>query len=81
MLPIAAIKYIFFSAVLVISLFLSIRCLFASDMRREAWRSGIKHRIYIREKTFKKVTLIIGWVLLFLALYVAYFQILDLLED
>lgn len=81
MVPIAAIKYLFFSAVLVISLFLSIRCLFANEMRREAWRSAIKHRIYFRASTFKKLTIVLGWFLLFVALYVAYFQILDLLED
>ena len=79
--PVAAIKYLFLSAVLVVSLFISIRCLFASDFRRENWRSALKHRIYFRASTFKRVTLLLGWFLLLVALYVAYFQILDLLED
>ncbi|MEX0326848.1 MAG: hypothetical protein AB3N33_12245 [Puniceicoccaceae bacterium] len=81
MVPIAAIKYLFLSAILVVSLFLSIRCLFASDVRREAWRFAIKHRYYMRQKTFKRVTLLLGGLLLVLALLVAYYLTLDLLED
>ena len=80
-MPLEAIKYICLSAVIVISLFMGIRLLFAHEMRREAWRSVTKRYIYMSRPRFKTVTLTIGWISLLLALYVAYFQILDLMTD
>ena len=81
MVPISAIKYLILSSILVGSLFLAIQCLFASDVRRESWRFNIKHRFYLRQDTFKRLTILLGGLLLVLALYVAYFLTLDFLED
>ena len=81
MVPVAAIKYLFFSAVFVVSLFAAIRCLFANEVQREGWRNSLKHRVCFQRTTFKRLTLVIGWILLLLAMYIAYLQILDLLED
>jgi|GEM_PF-2208452 len=80
MLPLAAIKYIFYSGVLVISFFFAIRCLFAHDLRREAWRTQIKRRVYISRTGFKRLTIGFGWLSLFISLYVAYFLILDFVD-
>lgn len=80
MLPIAAIKYIFYSGVLVVSFFFAIRCLFAHDLRREAWRTQIKRRVYISRTGFKRLTIRFGWLSLFISLYVAYFLILDFVD-
>lgn len=77
MLPLAAIKYIFYSGVLVVSFFFAIRCLFAHDLRREAWRTQIKRRVYISQIGFKRLTIVFGWLCLFISLYVAYFLIID----
>ncbi|MEX0331326.1 MAG: hypothetical protein AB3N64_07895 [Puniceicoccaceae bacterium] len=79
--PITVIKYLLLSTVLVVSLFFSIHCLFASDVRRESWRFAIKHRFYLSQKTFKRLSYLFGGILLVLALYVAYFLTLDFLED
>ena len=81
MSPIGIARYIFFSAVLVISLFLSLRLLFAHDMRREAWRSVAKRHFYMGRKRFKAATLLLGWILLFVALTVAYWQIDELITN
>lgn len=81
MSPIGIARYIFFSAVLVISLFLSLRLLFANEMRRDAWRSVAKRHVYISRKRFKMLTLLLGWVLLFIALTVAYWQIDELIAN
>jgi hypothetical protein len=75
-----AIKYILSSAVIVISLFLAFRGLFANDMRREIWRLSVKRRIYISQRRFKTITVTAGWLFLFLALIVAYWEIIGLLE-
>ena len=80
MIPLGAIRYIIQAAIIVVCLFLGLRFLFAQEMRREAWRSTIKHRIYIAHKPFKVITVLLGWVLLFIALSVAYFQIIGLMD-
>lgn len=80
MLPIAAIKYIIYSGVLVISFFFAIRCLFAHDLRREAWRTQIERRVYISRTGFKRLSITFGWLCLFISLYVAYYLILDLVD-
>ena len=81
MLPLAAIRYILISGVLVLSFFFGMRFLFASDFRREAWRSALKHRIYMRQPVFKRTTIFLGWICLLISLFVAYFLVLDFLED
>ena len=81
MIPLEAIKYLFLSGILVISLFLAVRCLIASDYRREIWRQAIKPKVYFRQHTFKILVRVTGWICLLIALFVAYFQFLDLLEN
>jgi hypothetical protein len=80
MIPLGAIRYLFFSTIFVVSLVVGLRCILAHDYRREAWRSSIKRRIYFSRKSFKVTSISLGWSLLVLSLFVAYFQILDLLE-
>lgn len=80
MIPLGVIRYLFFSTIFVVSLFLGLRCIFAHDRRREAWRTMIKRRFYMSQKSFKLTSICLGWSLLLLSLFVAYFQILDLLE-
>jgi hypothetical protein len=80
MIPLGAISYIIYSGIFVVCLFLGIRCLFAHEERRELWRSVIKHRVYVSPKTFKVLTILAGWILLLIALFVAYSQITALLE-
>ena len=41
MIPIGAIKYTIVAAILVLSIFTGIKFIFASDVRREVWRSII----------------------------------------
>jgi 4-amino-4-deoxy-L-arabinose transferase-like glycosyltransferase len=75
MSPIGVAKYILTAAVLVLSMFFGLRLLFAHDMRREAWRSVVKRYVYLSRNRFKSVTILLGWLFLFLALYVAFMQI------
>ena len=81
MIPLGAIKYIIQSGILVISFFFAMRCLFAHEMRLEAWRSMLKHRVYLSRKSFRICTRLLGWLCLFVSLTVAYYLILDLLTD
>lgn len=74
-------RYIVFSGIFVISLFLGLRMLFAHDMRRDAWRSTVKRYIYISRPRFKLWTIIFGWLLLFIALFVAWNQIDQILTQ
>ncbi len=80
MVPIGAIKYTILAAILVLSLFTGLRFIFAHDMQREAWRSFLKRYVYVSQKRFKRITIIVGWLLLLLGLYIAYFQILGLMD-
>lgn len=80
MIPLGAIRYVVFSTIFVVCLFVGLRCLFAHEMRRESWRSMIKHRVYINRKRFKVITIVGGWLLLLVALYVAYIQVIALLD-
>ena len=80
MIPLGAIRYVIKAAIIVVCLFMGLRFIFAHEMRREAWRSNIKHRIYIARQPFKVITILLGYVLLFIALYVAYFQIIGLMD-
>lgn len=75
MSPFGVAKYIFTSALFVVSLFFALRLLFAHDRRREAWRSTVKNYVYISRNKFKLWSILLGWILLFVALTVAYFQI------
>jgi hypothetical protein len=68
-------KYILTSALFVLSLFFALRLLFAHDLRRDAWRSTVKHTVYISRAKFKVWSILLGWFCLFVALLVAYFQI------
>jgi 4-amino-4-deoxy-L-arabinose transferase-like glycosyltransferase len=75
MSPFGVAKYILTSALFVVSLFFALRLLFAHDMRRDAWRSTVKRYVYISRAKFKVWSILLGWILLFVALSVAYFQI------
>jgi hypothetical protein len=75
MSPFGVARSIFDAALLVMSLFFSLRLLFAHDMRREAWRSFIKRHVYVSQKNFKRLSILFGWLLLFVAIYLAYLQI------
>jgi hypothetical protein len=81
MSPFGVAKYIFTSALFVVSLFFALRLLFAHDMRRDAWRSTVKHYVYISRNKFKVWSILLGWILLFVALFVAYFQIDGLITN
>lgn len=81
MIPLAAIKYTILAGIMVLSLFVGIRCLFAHEVRREMWRTAIKRRIYFSQSRFKIVTMIFGSILLFIGLSVAYFQIIGLIDN
>lgn len=81
MIPIAAIKYIIVAAILVLSIFIGCKMVFASDVKREAWRMVAKRFVYMSQQRFKKVSILVGWLLLLLGLYVAYSQIVDLMGN
>ncbi|MEX0322534.1 MAG: hypothetical protein AB3N63_10275 [Puniceicoccaceae bacterium] len=81
MIPIAAIKYIIVAAVMVLSIFTGLRFIFANDVRREAWRNYLKRYVYVSQKRFKRISIVIGWLLLLFGLYVAYSQIVDLMGN
>ena len=81
MISLSAIKYLLSAAIMVLSFFIAFHCLFAHEVRREAWRSVIKRRVYFSQKRFKTVTILIGWVCLLLGLCVAYLEILHLMES
>ena len=74
-------KYILTSAVFVVSLLLSLRMIFAHDLRRETWRSTVKRYIHVSRARFKTWTVLMGWILLLVALSVAYFQIDKLISN
>ncbi|MEX0326778.1 MAG: hypothetical protein AB3N33_11895 [Puniceicoccaceae bacterium] len=78
--PIAIVPYFLPSAVIVLSFFFSVRCLFVHEMRLEAWRSPVKHIIYVDRVTFRRIILIIGCLCLMVFLVASYFQFLQLLE-
>ena len=81
MIPIGAIKYTILAAILVLSIFTGIKFIFASDVRREVWRSIIKRYVYLSQKRFRRLSIILGWILLLFGLYVAYSQIVDLIGN
>lgn len=80
MIPFEAIRYTALSALLVISLFMGLRMILAHDVRREAWRSGIKRFVYLSRPAFRRTTQILGWILFILGLAVAYYTIIDLMD-
>jgi hypothetical protein len=80
-MPLGAIKYLLSAAVMVISAFFAFKCLLSRDDQREIWRSSLKRRIYLSQKTFRRVTLSAGWIFLFIALFVAYLEIIALIES
>jgi hypothetical protein len=80
MVPLGAVKYTILAAVLVLSVFVGIRFIFAHDMRRETWRSMVKRHVYVSQIRFKRMTIAFGWLLLLFGLSIAYFQILNLLD-
>lgn len=75
MSPVAVAKYVFDAAILVLSFFFAFRLLFAHDMRRHAWRSVVKRRVYISQPNFKRLTILFGWIFLFIAIFLTYRQI------
>lgn len=81
MIPIAAIKYIIVAAILVLSIFTGLHFIFSNDVRREAWRNYLKRYVYFSQKRFKRISIILGWLLLLFGLYVAYSQIVDLMGN
>lgn len=81
MIPLDAVKYLIFSAIMVVSIFVGIRLIFAHDMRRDEWRSKIKRRIYMSQRRFKRVTILLGILLITLGTWVALQQALGLMAD
>jgi hypothetical protein len=78
--PLALVYNIIPSAIIVISFFFAMRCLFVHEMRLEAWRSPVKHIVYVERTTFKWLVSIIGWVCFLIFLMVTYTQIIRLVE-
>lgn len=74
MIPLGAIRYILISAVFVLSFFFALRLLIAHDMRREAWRHYVKNKVYLSRRQFKALTILMGWMFLFIALGTAYYE-------
>ena len=79
--PIGAARYLFYAAIIVISLFFGLRLLFAHKVRRENWRDHFKHRFYLSRQQFKVASIGLGCLLVAIGLLVAYFQILGLVEN
>lgn len=75
MIPLGAIIYIIKAAIFVLSLFMGMRLLFAHEMIRETWRSSLRRYVYISSKVFKTLSILLGWVLLLVALTIAYIEI------
>ncbi|MEX0330709.1 MAG: hypothetical protein AB3N64_04735 [Puniceicoccaceae bacterium] len=75
MSPIATALCFLSSAVIVLSFFFAVRCLFVHERRLEAWRSTVKHVIYVTRKTFKRIVLALGCLSLMVFLVATYFQI------
>lgn len=75
MSPIGVARSIFDAALLVLSLFFALRLLFAHEERRHEWRSIVKRRVYISQPAFKRITITLGWLFLFIAIYLSYRQI------
>ena len=80
MIPIAAIKYTILAGIMVISILVGIRCLFAHEMLRETWRTAIRRYIYFSRTRFKIVTITFGLFSLIIGLSVAYVQVIGLLS-
>jgi hypothetical protein len=77
---IALMHHIVPSAIIVISFFFAMRCIFVHEMRLEAWRSPVKHIIYVERGTFRVMVMATGWLCLLIFLFATYSQILKLLE-
>ncbi|MEX0324564.1 MAG: hypothetical protein AB3N33_00610 [Puniceicoccaceae bacterium] len=78
--PLILINYFLPAALIVLSFFFSIRCLFAHDMRIEAWRSPVKQWIYIDHFTFKRFIKSLGVLLLFVFLIIANHEVMNLIQ-
>ena len=81
MIILGTIRYILISAVIVISMFLGLRMIFAHDLRREAWRSFSKRYVYVGRERFKRVTFLTGWLILLLSLWTIYNEIDRLISN
>lgn len=81
MSPIGVARYILTAAIIVVSMFFALRLLFAHDFLRETWRSMVKRYFYINRGQFKAWSILLGWLFLFIALTVAYFEIDRLITD
>jgi hypothetical protein len=81
MSPLGVARYILTAAVFVISLFFAMRLIFAHDMRREVWRSVVKRYVYFSQSKFKVWSITLGWIFLFIALWVAYLEIDQLITN
>lgn len=62
--PAILIEHFLPAALIVLTFFFSMRCLFAHDLRLEAWRTPVKHRIYVDHATFKWCVKSLGMVFL-----------------
>lgn len=78
--PIALISHMVPSAVIVLSFFFAVRCLFVHEMRLEAWRSPVKHVVYVDRVTFRRLVLAFGCLCLMVFLMASYFQVMSFLE-
>ena len=77
---IAIVQYILTSAVLVLSFFFAMRCLFVHEMRLEAWRGCIKHQIYTDRRSFERTIRYIGWTFLMIFIWASFTQFLQFFE-
>ncbi|NDV61221.1 hypothetical protein G0Q06_02015 [Puniceicoccales bacterium CK1056] len=75
MSPFGVAKSIFDAALLVLSIFFAFRLLFAHEARRDEWRSVVKRRVYIGRPNFKRLSILLGWIFLFIAIFLTYRQI------
>ena len=80
MSPAILIEHFLPAALIVLTFFFSMRCLFAHDLRLEAWRSPDKHRIYVDHATFKVCIKSLGVVFLFAFLIITNSVMMGLLQ-
>ena len=67
------------SAVIVLSFFFAVRCLFVHEMRLEAWRSPVKHIIYVGQVAFRRIILATGCLCFLIFLTTTYLQFMKLI--
>lgn len=74
-------KYCFYAAAFVLSMFFSIKFLTATTVLREHWRTMLRHLYYLSRRRFNLLLNVLGVVLLAVGLWIGYALFIDLLRD